>query len=83
MRCEVPQYEVTISGSRRDTTVVRARTEEEAVRSHLEVSPELTVELIRDASFDALSGWQTILINGDVAGRIRPFQRMRSCVETE
>lgn len=70
----MPQYELDDVGPDHFSGRTRGRTPEEAVRRTLDLAEAVEVTVDEEAD---LRGWQTVYIDGDSAGRIRPHQRMQ------
>jgi hypothetical protein len=70
----MPQYELDNVGPDGFSGRTRGRTPEEAVRRALGLAAEMDVVVSDDAD---LKGWQTVRIDGEEAGRVRPHQRMQ------
>jgi hypothetical protein len=70
----MPQYELENVGPDGFSGRTRGRTPDEAVRRALGLAAEDDVSVADDAD---LQGWQTVRIDGEEAGRIRPHQRMQ------
>ena len=70
----MPQYELDNVGPDGFSGRTRGRTPEEAVRRALDLPADADIS-VSDAA--TLKGWQTVRIDGEEAGRVRPHQRMQ------
>lgn len=70
----MPQYELDQVGPDGFSGRTRARTPEEAVRRALNLPADTDVAVADNAD---LKGWQTVRIDGEEVGRVRPHQRMQ------
>ena len=70
----MPQFELDNVGPTDFFGLVRGRTAEEAVRRGASISAEATLTVTSEAD---LQGWQDVVMDGEVSGRVRLHQRMR------
>lgn len=73
----MPQFELRDISSSRRSGRVRARTEEEAVRSFLEAGDDHEIRVEERGDFTGLEGWLAVFVDGQPAGFVRPYDRMR------
>ena len=70
----MPQFELENVGPSTFSGLVRGRTAEEAVRRGASIRADAALTVTSEAD---LQGWQEVVMDGEVYGRVRLHQRMR------